>query len=194
MNDQWNAVCDVISSDAKENWDRIQTEDSMLNRRNYVRSVFTLYEASLANLRERVGSMLISKFESSGEWEVHRFIPLLDELPQVSRNGKIKKEPNKASFLALVAYVLKTYAELISYDVEILGDNGWELFCKSVNIRNRITHPKRKNEFEITDDDLKIVEGSRLWWNGILEKLWDVHEKSLNKCIKTDFTRRRNAG
>jgi hypothetical protein len=183
MKNQWENVCDTISQDAKENWDRIQSDDSQLNRRNYVRSIFALYEASLGNLRERVGKILIEEFEATGEWRLHEFIPLLDELPQITRNGKLNKEPNKVPFVSLVAYVLKTYSDLISFEGNILGDHGWELFCKSVKIRHRIIHPKRENDFEISDEDLKFTEEARLWWNDIWKKLWQAHEAHLtHRC------------
>jgi hypothetical protein len=179
MDEQWEIACSVISSDAKGNWDRIQNDDSQLNRRNYVRSIFALYEASLGNLRERIGRMLIHEFEFSEKWDLNKFIPLLDEIPQVSGNGKLFSQPNKISFVSLVAYVLKTYSDLVSYEGDILGDHGWELFCKSVKIRHRIIHPKRENDFKISDADLKVIEESRSWWNDILDKLRKAHEANL---------------
>ena len=165
--------------DVQQNRKVLETKDSQLARRNYLRSLSAFYELILSNLRETTAKLLVDEFESSGEWKIHEIYPLMDEVARLSENGQLKLDVNRLPFLPLVAYTLKTYAKQISFDKEVLSDNRWKAFCESVKIRHRITHPKFHSEIEITDNELKTIDDGWAWWNDILKQLREAHLKKM---------------
>ena len=168
---------DLLFDDVHQNRKILETNDSQLARRNYLRSLSAFYELVLSNLRETTAKLLVDKFEISGIWNVHEIYPLMDEVARLSENGQLKLDVNRPPFLSLVAYTLKTYAKQIGFDKEILSDNRWKAFCECVKIRHRITHPKLRSEIEITDTELKTIDDGWAWWNSILKQLREAHLK-----------------
>ena len=154
---------DWLYDDVQQNRLILQTNDSQLARRNYLRSQSAFYESILSNLRETVVKIIVDEFDLSGEWKFYEIYPLLDETARLTEKGQLKREVNRLPFLSLVAYTLKTYAKQVGYDKEILSDNRWNAFCESTKIRHRITHPKLYVEISITDDELKMIDDGWDW-------------------------------
>ena len=159
---------DALHHDIVLNWEALSRDDSQLNRRNYIRSLFAFYEVALSNLRETAAQRMLRRFEAAGEWDIHSLSALLDERPKLSGSGKISLEPNRLPFLPLVAHVLKTLSDLSDTDRNVLSDHRWGDFKASVEIRHRITHPKLYSDVEVTDEELRILESGRTWWNATL--------------------------
>jgi hypothetical protein len=169
-----------LYNDVQQNRKALSSNDSQLARRNYLHSLYAFYETSLSNLREVAAKLLVDDFDLSGEWKLHEVFPLLDESARLSKNGKLDLEPNRISFLSLVAYTLKTFAKQVGFEEEVLSDNRWEAFCQSTQIRHRITHPKFHTEIEITDDELKTIDRGLEWWKEIYTELQNKRfEKSV---------------
>jgi hypothetical protein len=51
----------VLEADCRENFERLKSDSSDLNRRNYTRSLFVLYESTLANMRETLAERIINR-------------------------------------------------------------------------------------------------------------------------------------
>jgi hypothetical protein len=168
-----------LYDDVQKNRLVLETNDSQLARRNYLRSLSAFYDLILSNLRETTAKILADEFEISGMWKIHEIYPLLDEVARLSENGQLKLDVNKLPFLSLVAYTLKTYAKQVKFDKEVLSDHRWKAFCETVKIRHRITHPKYHSEIEITNDELKTIDDGWAWWNDILEQLREAHYKKM---------------
>lgn len=178
--DNRDSIFNALIEDTKVNFERMKKDGSQTNRRNYLRSLFTMYEASLSNLRERVSDLIIIDWEINKQIKIHDIVPLLDEQISISKNGKLEKNVNKISFVSLVAYSLKKYSELVKLEGDILGDNKWNDFKKTIEIRNRIMHPKFERDVRISEEELKIINSGRNWWNESLNKLFDRHSKLRN--------------
>jgi hypothetical protein len=184
VDDPWYSPFHDLAEDARVNDEALASSDTQHYRRNFVRSVFALYEATLANLRETVGQLLIVDFEQSGKWRLHELVPLLDEFPRPDRSGKLVLEPNRLPFLQLVAYVLKKYAELVGRKRNFLGEHGWQQFQKALKIRHGLMHPKNGFSVRVSDDELKSVKTSFEWWQCVLRDLRQSHKRMLNRRRK----------
>jgi len=168
-----------LHDDVDKNRELLDKEDSQLARRNYLRSLVSLYEFTLSSLRERTAKLIVDEFEVEGEWKFHELSPLMDEMATLSGNGKLNLIPNRLPFLSLLAYTLKTYAKLIEYSEEVLSDNRWQAFRQTINIRHRITHPKFNSEIDINDEEVQVIDEGREWWNYILVELWKAHSEMI---------------
>jgi hypothetical protein len=171
--DHWEIrekLVDVLIQDANTNYERMQADSDDLNRRNYVRSLFALYEAVLANLRESIVDRIVLKSSIKGTFDLHEIYPLLDETASISESGRVSKRPNQSPFKNLVKYVVKLACK--EYQIEDnVFDNGWNDFQSSIQIRHKITHPKYENDISINDDELKVIEKGREWWEATLKKI-----------------------
>lgn len=165
------SILNELIEDVDSNLLRLKSEDSQLNRRNYLRSLFTLYEALLSSLREHVGQLIVKKWDFEGEQKIHELVPLLDQKSNINDTGKLLLQTNKNPFQNLIAYSLKMWAKLIGYNLNILSDNKWNSFKKTINIRHRITHPKFEKDIKISDKDLKYIKESEIWFKETLKKL-----------------------
>lgn len=168
-----------LYDDVQQNKKVLETNDSQLARRNFLRSLSAFYDYILSHLRETTAKLLVNNFETNGEWKFHEIYPLMDETARLSDSGRLNLEQNRLPFLPLVAYTLKAYARLIEFDGEVLSDKGWNSFCETVKIRNRITHPKFNSEIEITDTELKTIDEGWDWWNALLKQLREANFKKM---------------
>lgn len=153
-----------LIEDLERNKELISTDSSQFHRRNYLRSLFSLFEASLSNLREDVATRLNYKMFTQDQFSIHEFIPLLDEDVQLQGNGEINLVPNKYPFKNLVAYVFKKYAELLGSDYHPLSNHKWDSFKMAIKIRNRITHPIDHDDAKISDEELTKIYEAEEWW------------------------------
>lgn len=168
-----------LYDDVQQNRKVLETDNSQLARRNYLRSLFAFYEQILSNLRETTIKLLVDEFELNGLWKFHEIYPLMDEVARLSETGQLRLDVNRLPFLPLVAYTIKTYSKKIGINKEVLSDNRWKAFCDSVKIRHRITHPKFDCEIEITVDELKTIDEGWAWWNDTLKQIQEAHYKKM---------------
>ena len=82
---------------------------------------------------------------------------LQDASFRVERNGKVKPDSAKTSFVNRVALVFRSSVESQERDAsELFSIHEWELFQKGVKIRNRITHPSSVEDLEMSDEILNV--------------------------------------
>jgi hypothetical protein len=164
-----------LYDDVQQNRKIIDENDSQLARRNYLRSLFALYELLLVNLRETTAKLLVDEFSLRGEWNFHELYPLMDETARLSENGQLKLEYSRLPFLSLLIYTLRIYAKHVGYSNDFLTDYRWNSFRDSVKIRHRITHPKFLDDIDIGNDELTTIATGLAWWNDTLRKLRKAH-------------------
>ena len=168
----------AFNADAQENFRRLSSDDSQLNRRNYIRSTFAAVEATLAHIRADVAHLIVRKSELSGKFDAHGFVPLLDEMPRIQGTGKLSLEPNRVAFLPLVAYTLRKYAEFVEIEPgEFFSQAGWDALRNAVKVRHRITHPKLGSDIDVRDEDLVVLEAARSWWNDTVRRVDEASKR-----------------
>lgn len=172
----------ILKDDVVQNLDVLNKNDTQLSRRNYLRSLCAYYEYVLSILQEVVTSILTDEYDLHSKnkegIEFFRIIPLLDFTVRLDESGNYRLEPNKTPLCSMVAYTLKTYAELVEIN-NPLSDKRWNDFRLTIKIRNRITHPKNANEICISDSELQLISAGWNWWTEAIQVL---HDKYLADC------------
>ncbi|MCB2209794.1 hypothetical protein KQH62_02765 [bacterium] len=166
---------DLIASDINKNRKQLNKENSQVNRRNYLRSLIVYYEINLSAMRKTVIELILLKSDLSGELNLHKIFPLLDEKANLSGRGKLRLVTNHIPLKILLVYTLKTYADFVNLDEDIFSDNKWDSFIKSIELRHRITHPNFYSDVDISDDELNRIDEGLQWWNSAIKKLRDAH-------------------
>ena len=161
----------LLSSDVKVASELSSHNDSQFARRAYIRCVFSMIEGNIFQMK----AVILKAFEGG-----HLTITLAEqallreESYDLANNGAckiqqkfIRLQQNIKFTLALFA---RMYGETFEPDTSI---HGWDSFNTAVKIRNRITHPRSPEEFNILDNEIPIIEEARAWFADNMEKLLD---------------------
>ena len=142
----------------------MQQEDSPLNRRNYLRSLFALFDAELELLKGDTIQRLKEQYQQGNAEALKHLMPLLEDYPRLEKNGRVRPVWNPSSLVSTLAYVLKMRAILNGTREDVLSDNRWGAFRKAVDLRNRITHPKPEQGLDFSAKEMQLVAAAKEWW------------------------------
>jgi len=164
----------ILLADILENHKQLSGSDTPLARRNYVRSVFALFDYRLFALRDATIKLILAQHPPYDEATAARIVPLLEQYPRLRENGRVETELNRNGFLSLLAYTLKQYSGLTGYTKDVLSDHRFTDFRSALALRNRITHPRPGESMDISDDDLASVEKAMRWWDAVMKEIgWE---------------------
>jgi len=146
--------------------------DTQYNRRMYIRAVFSAIEGTCFTFRADI----INDVESK---KYH--ISLADKAMLREESYSFDKENIKGRantrYISLDNMLLFTFKHLaasnaISYEIDKKTD-GWRSFKQALKARNRITHPRNPDEFQVSDSDLVDIKRTYKWFWLIYR---DVHK------------------
>jgi hypothetical protein len=106
----------------------------------------------------------------------------IDETYKPNQQGKLESEPNRVPFLNYCAFVVRTAAECWDFDpTQFFSDNGWCEMRSALAVRHRITHPKKPEDLEISDKELRSVSEADRWlFNCMADILKSISEDVCN--------------
>lgn len=165
------------------NWAEKQLEgrDSQHTRRAYVRSVFAMIEGTLWVLKQTV---LAARAEPGGTppFTLGEYALLSEKTYHLKANGEPKDQPK---FLRLPDNLKFTFAVIAKYfdrDLKLgVESRSWEDFLQAHTVRNRITHPKTPEEFDISDSEIVICKRTTAWFYKLVLAVFDSFTKSNQK-------------
>jgi len=97
----------------------------------------------------------------------------------LNSNGKAKKQKLRLRFIENFLFSMAMMAKAIRSNFELdVGGNGWDSFRKAVKIRDRITHPKNKEDFNVTDEDIEIFNQAVMWYLESQNQLLEMSDNS----------------
>ncbi len=161
------ALANVLLDDVSATIDELMRADTQLNRRAFVRSLFALIEGGTFLLKQyalEINKMGITK-KGVGHFSQAELALLQEEQYDLTDKGEVRTQQK---FLRPTENVRFTFSALakaqkLSHKPDVSGE-GWQSFKKAINIRNRITHPRRESDLEITDGELKIIRKAFAWY------------------------------
>jgi hypothetical protein len=141
----------------------LEKSDTQFARRTLVRAAFAFNEELIYWFKASVQQGLLADVTNGG-LNIEKYLLLGDRKAKLSSTGKIELEDNRISFLTQCAFVLRTAAEQRKVDPEpFFSDNGWNELRNSLKVRHRITHPKKPEDLNITDEDLHSTSEGHRW-------------------------------
>ena len=71
-----------------------------------------------------------------------------------------------------LAFTLRTFAQAHapSFDLD-RGGSGWSDFKAALELRHRVTHPKKASDLEVSEADMTKVDAFVAWFSSELKKL-----------------------
>ena len=161
----------------------LEENDNQYLRRCYVRAVFAMVEGTIFILKQTVFAYGMSHQEISNTKKLLSIsdIVLLQEISiELGNNGKIVHGQEFLRTTDNLRFTVGIISKIFDCNLDLnTGSKNWENFLKSVNIRNRVTHPKSIEDFQISDDEIMIVRESCNWLNDIISVAIDGIVKKL---------------
>lgn len=153
-----------LFDDVVECEELLERSDTQFARRALVRAAFAFNEGYVYWLKGKVTQWLLGKSCVTGNIEIAKILLLSDDSYRPNRQGRIESEPNRIPFLNFCAFVLRTAAECWDFDPTLLfSDNGWKEMQVALEVRHRITHPKKPEDLDISDAELYSISEAHRW-------------------------------
>lgn len=157
------------------NWAEKQLEsmDSQFTRRAYVRSVFAMIEGTLWVLKQTVLNA------QTGAGEARPFTlaeyALLSEITySLKGNGEAREHPKYLRLPENLRFVFGVISKYFDPDLTLAVDTrAWEDFLAAHSVRNRITHPKTPDEFNISDLEIAVCKRTTAWFYKLVLEIFD---------------------
>lgn len=148
-------LIDVIGS-----IERFNTYDQQPARRDLVRTVHAAIEGLVWVYREHIKSAALSVDAITQEEQA----ALSDVSYHVAENGKISSQQRYISTAAAIRLTTRIANRLDPEFLVNFGTEQWEKFRYAIEIRNRVTHPKRHADLEISDNDISTCLTAFFWF------------------------------
>lgn len=144
--------------------------DKNIMRRSYVRSVFAFIEGYTYGFRQI--SLRISKEPLGVKLTEKEVIALKQVEVTIDENGTINEKPKYSPAKNSLIFSLSAIAKQHEADFQIdKSGKGWRDYKDAIKIRDRLMHPKRYQDLEITDSEIETTEGAYIWFTNELSKL-----------------------
>lgn len=151
-----------LTSDLEQCETHVHADDCQFWRRTYVRTVFSLFEAMNSIVKEKALQAACSGGKTS--FNATRIQLLGDSSYRIQKNGVLEQQEQRNPFLNYTAFVLRSLCEESHVEASFFSDNGWNEFQKAVQVRHKLTHPKKNVDMDISDAELSTVQEAMRWY------------------------------
>jgi hypothetical protein len=113
-------------------------------------------------------------------------ILLLERYYDLKDSGAIRESRRFLSFTSNFRFTFELFNRVYRTGFEIpYGHAGWEALLDASKVRDRITHPKRAQDFDITEAEVKLLRRAEAWF-------WRLSMRILKTLNRPEFyTRKR---
>lgn len=146
--------------------------ESQTERRSIVRSGFAAVEGFIHFIKETILDDLHLNPDLHSVAEVAM---LREETYGVDRGGEIQTQPKFIPTDANLRFTIKMWCRGTSDGNLDLSGRGWQAFKSSLEVRNRLAHPKRLSDLTVTDSEMRaFIEGLNWFLKTVAEKISEV--------------------
>lgn len=152
----------ILTADLDLCQQNLNSDDSQFWRRTYVRTLFSFFEAMNSLLKSKAVQAACSGDKES--FNATRIELLGDYTYRINKNGTLDQQEHRFPFVNYTAFILRCLAEESNVEASFFSDNGWAEFQKAVQIRHRLTHPKKDKDMDISDSEMDSVHEASRWY------------------------------
>lgn len=149
----------VLVSDVQAALSNLETDSNQSNKRTVIRAVFAAIEGGISIARQTVlqsGPRFIAL-------SCHEIASLREETYNVGNDGTVKAQPKYITVTASIRQLSKLITR-INPDYKLdLNHPAWGYLASSLTVRNRLTHPKKLKDLEVSDAELSKAVMSFYW-------------------------------
>ncbi|HEY9099666.1 MAG TPA: hypothetical protein VIN38_12415 [Thiobacillus sp.] len=183
--DKHDNAIDELGSDADFAKSLLAREDSQFNRRIYIRAIFAYLEGYAFFMRRNAEEILEKRRFLGKDIDPALMFLLREKVPQIVDGGAVKYRKHKVPFADHLAFTMRTIFDALEINRNLFEESewkpGWIAFKDTLNIRDRVTHPKLQSDIGITDGDLEICESGLFWFRSLIQVLSNKNDWGLGK-------------
>jgi len=152
-------------------------------RRIYVRTVFAFIESECFGIKQFT-LKLINKSTLESQFSPGEIFLLKEKTFNLNNKGKIEEKNLHLKTESNLKFTFNSAAKL-TFDFNLnVSDVGWESFKKALEIRHRVTHPKKLASLIISDKEMNITKKALDWFLDSVGMLYDARMKYLENRSK----------
>ena len=141
-----------------------------VKRRLIVRSAFAAIEATAYTLKRLaiVGAMVL-RLQNKETLTEEEKVLCREERYELGGNGEVETKKAKLTFVPNLRFSFKAFAK--AWDIVFVLDTNapkWKQLVNSVAVRDRLMHPKRLADLEVTDTEVREALRGFIW----IEENW----------------------
>lgn len=157
----------IVAHDVVLSLQRMEQHDNQSNRRDFVRATFAAIEGWLWDFRQNAQSVLgdVRNFTLAEQ------AAFAETSHAISSNGKLIEQPRYYSMTTMFRFIIRLAEEEFGNPLVDFGSNEWQAFNEAIEVRNRITHPKDVNDFNLSENDIETVHVSMFWLMATIERV-----------------------
>ncbi len=132
-----------------------------LAKRNFVRALFAWIEAISYLMRQYVGKEL--RKQPLTEDSMSKLLATSERSYYIDGNGNVVETKLKTRTSSNLLFSLKSFAQIVDSPPLVIdkGGRNWQSYSFALKIRDRITHPKRLEDLELTDTEIETVREAK---------------------------------
>ena len=157
----------MMAEELKTIEDNLPHSDAV-SRRIAIRSIFSSIEILLSEVSANLISIVPPPTDGAPHEEKHRYFLELCALSEISyeirENGKLVIKPPRIPFKNRVLFVLELMDRTVGGQTRPKEIDGWKEFHDAIEIRNRVTHPKTKDDLSVSQEDYDSVIKGLQWF------------------------------
>ena len=169
--DDWLKAAKVLIDDITETIKGLRSNDSQYWRRTFVRSLSSWFEFEIWHYKQL--TFILSQ-SGTVRLPISEIALLNDEQYDLKSNGEVKSRPKLLRVADNLRFAIRTFKKVSLSEAKVeFNGPGWNSFLQSVEIRNRIVHPKCHEDANVSDDDLKNLYAAHDWFKTTIVSLGD---------------------
>lgn len=165
-----NSFTHILVGDVTVAENRMRDDDTPSHRRELVRAVFAAVEGLLWQLKQDVLE------HAKDQLSHHEHAAMTEETYSVDARGSVNPTPRflpLTTSIRLVVCIVKRYRPTYNLD---FGHIGWANLKDAVEVRNRLVHPKRLEDFSVSDEEIRKTLSGFAWMLAlVIEVLRETH-------------------
>jgi len=173
--DRLGEAVDVLNEDLGPVREKLRTDDTPLARRQYVRALAASIEALTRLLSIGIAEVLhVEEIRVKGLTpdRALRYAVASGQRAQLADTGVFKMRARKDAAMVLHAFLIREIDRAMEVDDNpLLSDSRRPSLKRAFEIRNRVMHPTSRQDLEVSNEDLEILEGAVGWYGDAVRSL-----------------------
>jgi hypothetical protein len=185
-------IFNTLSGDCKAILERIEETPEQLDYRAYVRSLFALIESMLYSQKQLARHVDSALKAASPYFAEHLGLNPLELLAteekgvQVTEKGEVKETVAFMKFKQNFKFSFIAMAKCCGSDFKPeYTSTGWSSLVTALEVRDRLMHPKKVEDLEVTPVEFKIAQRASSWFNLVFHIALQSQQESFFNLLGT---------
>lgn len=185
----------ALSDDVNRAEKEMVANDDSYSRRNHIRALFAMIEGTIYILKQTV---LIAASSGPGPLSIAELALLQEKNFFLTEKGTPRVKDQFPKTKDNLLFTKSCLEKAFGYSLDLNATpNNWKDFKEAIAIRNRITHPKGLQDFEVSKEESELAIKVGRWFDAFVVDWFkqfltthpmDKEEGARDKSKRDDYT------